>query len=82
MISVTQEDINRGQTGESAICPIAHAVRRAFKTYKKAVAVFPDGAYVGAWSAALPMKALHFMDKFDNNGKVKPFKMQLKFDKY
>lgn len=70
-ISVTKADIAEGIVSVDVACPVALALHRQG---------FP-GAKVGhdfLWNVAkteipIPMKALHFIRKFDNTGKGKPF---------
>lgn len=71
-ISVTANDIALGKRGSFCECPIARAVRRAFRApMDRKVAVRHEGIFVGnldesrMWLADLPPAAKRFITLFD-----------------
>ena len=77
-IEVTQEDIDRGEKGDCAKCPIARAIRRTLKVrYVHVDTDFlewgPDYSCMNA-----PVKVSKFIDAFDEGRRVSPFTFMLK----
>jgi hypothetical protein len=96
-INVTQADITtarqaiarRENSGRSCLCPLARAIRRAFKAEQeseKYIGVFPDSD-AGKWLARvgvdprkyyrLPKRASLFGIRFDSGEPVEPFSFSL-----
>lgn len=81
-IKVTKTDIALGIPRSCYKCPIARAVSRAFKS----LAFVDVGANVievnykyKNWFADLPVKAMYFIDAFDDGRRTKPFSFTAKF---
>lgn len=75
-ISVTQDDIDKGQRGSACSCPIALATRRAFPWL--AISVSPGFGhgwlFIGNKTYRLPGDALTFILEFDSRSvPVAPF---------
>ena len=73
-INVTETDIKRGIKNSCFHCPIALALRRA---YKKDISASIDSAWFGRRSIDLPVKAIDFITSFDYDRPVKPFSFDL-----
>ena len=70
-ITVTKEDIEKGQRDSVSRCPITRAFKR--KTRQKNVRTEYAEIFVTDNYFKLPKRARKFIKDFDNNGKVKPF---------
>lgn len=75
VVCVTAKDIEQGQIGNSASCPIARAVKRISK--RRSVAVYSENMHIDECIYRLPKKAQHFVTMFDKFQPVKPFKFSL-----
>lgn len=81
-VSVTQDDIDMGETHSCLNCPIALAMKRALPL--DATFVHVRATYVSTdWhNAPLPACAVEFIKKFDfGRAKVEPFEFNLTFVK-
>lgn len=86
-IHVTEKDIENGERGSYCNCPIALAVKRAFRrnSLDENVTVRHEFAMVGdshddlCWIAMLPKSCDRFVDRFDAGKTVKPFEITLSF---
>ena len=75
-VNVTQRDIEKGKPRKILFCPVALAVQRAI----------PNLSYVGTGCMSVdgrifdwPTKIIRFIQHFDSNLPVKPFKFILRF---
>lgn len=79
-ISVTKEDIKKGNQGHCRDCPIALAASRAFgvdvlvRSRYVAVDAVPGGRNA---IYSLPENARNFINNFDNGRPVRPFRFEL-----
>lgn len=86
-ITVTQDDIDHGKKADCRCCPIARAVRRAWKPECKFVAVTGIKLFVyfkptsTNWNPhevyTLPLEAELFVADFDNGKGVEPFEFEV-----
>ena len=81
-IEVTRHDIDYGVRGEYLLCPIARAVKRKINgevmVYRDDISIFTTDIirryrYYKLQNYKLPQKAKHFIKRFDDGKKVKPF---------
>lgn len=83
-ISVTPEDILKGERGDSCKCPIALALRRACHGDAIEVCehfmVFHD-AGIRWFTSPIPLEALRFIEQFDASETVVPLDFQVTFFK-
>ena len=85
VITVTQTDIDKGFPGNCKSCPVARAVRRAFKKGEGHVSVL-EGCYngrralinVGRKEIPAPVSVIKFVKAFDgfDGIPVKPFTLE------
>ena len=76
-VNVTQRDIEKGKPKEILCCPVALAVHRAIPnnlSYVGTCYMSVDGR-IFDW----PTKIIRFIQHFDSNLPVKPFKFILRF---
>ena len=85
-IVVTAEDIAKGKRQSYCRCPIARAVRRAFRAPSdRKVVVRYEAVVVGdltgdtCWIADVPSEADRFMKDFDGGLPVEPITFQMYF---
>ncbi len=80
-ISVTQEDIDRGNPGMCPTCPVAIAANRILHPYKCAVMPIGNGSEMALALNGevydLPKKVFVFVDRFDWGKPVKPLSFYL-----
>jgi len=83
IINVTQEDIDKGVTGDCALCPLAKAIHRYFPNIPYGLKV-NDGVRVHFDRISIDFKLYkvtkncqRFIDNFDNGNLVHPFKFNL-----
>lgn len=74
-VIVTQEDIDNGDRTQSARCPIALAISRAYGI--KNIAVGMDRVTGMSKTRWLPIEAQNFVLAFDNGEPVEPFEFRL-----
>lgn len=78
-ITVTQDDIEKGEATNCHYCPIAIAAKRAFKAYSVSCAVrlliYTDETSYKKYK--LPDEALNFIGDFDNGKGVEPFEFEI-----
>ncbi len=86
-INVNTKHIKAGIVGDDEHCPIARAVREAvnkscLKSLMKdrAISVDDEEITVGSLTMRATTQISRFVEKFDNEEKVKPFTFTLKFD--
>lgn len=78
-ITVTKTDIKNGKPGNTILCPIALAVKRATRCKDISVGgtrimIFNDRVKHGTGNIlSMPQKATDFIDAFDWSEPVKPF---------
>lgn len=82
LIRVTQEDIDHGQRGFCATCPVALAATRAAGReirigYSTWLAGTVTGWLQGERSGPLPKAVSEFIDRFDAGDPVQPFEFEL-----
>lgn len=85
-ITVTQNDIDLGLRKSFCDCPVARAVRRAFrvKPWRK-VYVRHEGILVGepdderVWMSDMPDHIEKFIERFDKGKPVEPFTALIEF---
>lgn len=78
-IKVTQDDIDTGERGISSHCPVALAVRRAFKLQlHDDISVTGCKVYVKGVSYFGPRSLGRFVCNFDLDRNVKPFSCEIK----
>ena len=88
-VRVTRANINRGEAGQPAHCPIANALRRQLKGKVTRVSVFPHRAFVelkqnkktAVYKSALPKDGTNFVKSFDRGFPVVPLTLKLDFKK-
>jgi len=77
-VRVTARDIRKGEPEKPAWCPVALAIGRATgvqpSVYADFVRVYVQGGY---YDSDLPQEVQNFIDRFDNQGIVKPFRFTL-----
>lgn len=78
-INVTIDDIARGTKGSMDMCPVAHALARAFDLGVNCVRAFPDEVklYIGwcrVFKRPTPAAVKAWVEKFDRGDRVSPFK--------
>lgn len=85
-IVVTQADIDLGERKSYCDCPVARAVKRAFRVRNgRPVSVRHEGIFVGdptdpqMWFAITPRALDRFITRFDDGKAVAPFEMELEF---
>lgn len=86
-ITVTEEDIAYGDRRSYCNCPVARAVKRAFKVGGSGRPVFVrhEGVFVGQpdderfWMADLPKSVDRFITRFDEGKTVRPFTIAMSF---
>lgn len=76
-INVTKSDIKNGKAGSCKKCPVALAVRRAFKSRKQMVRVFGSDIRVGNRAYIAPDNVDEFVIAFDDRRTVAPFSFKL-----
>jgi sulfatase maturation enzyme AslB (radical SAM superfamily) len=74
-ICVTEENIRKGRRRSGRSCPVALAIRRAFKTKNVNVGFLVT---VGKMNYTYPRKVDEFICKFDNEKTVNPMSFVLK----
>ena len=85
LINVTKEDIEFGERGKHCECPIARAVRRAFRTREPVGVRYEEGIFVGdidseyMWRADATPQLQRFIKRFDTGKPVEPFKAVITF---
>jgi hypothetical protein len=76
-IRVTQQDIDKGEQGATMTCPVALAVKRAFRSDVKvdriSIRFFDSNDVI-----PLPPKAVGFIACFDNELTVQPISFRVK----
>lgn len=81
IISVTKEDIIKGNRGSADRCPVALAFKRALLPKQSKIAVGSQTFSVrikGHYSQGdLPARAIRFIRRFDSSESVKPFTFAL-----
>lgn len=77
IISITAQDIRRGKPAMPGICPVALAVKRAFRTSDIAISSFH--IYKDGESAIydLPEDAIDWILRFDEGKDCEPFNFEL-----
>lgn len=76
-MEVTARDIALGHPGQPSSCPLARALKRAFR-YKRRVRVGLDTLWVGVDPLPHTERTASFMDMFDDRRPVKPFSFVLR----
>ena len=76
IISVTQEDINKGVAGACFECPIALAIQRELNDSDIEVGPF-SWFRNNKWAGKLPWEAQKFIAKFDTRHTTSPFSFEL-----
>jgi hypothetical protein len=84
--TVTKKDINNGYPGSDRKCPIALSMSRKLQAPVKvrgryAKAFYPTPTGVRSFRYHMPEKALCFMIRFDDGGRVKPFSFTCEAEK-
>lgn len=75
VISVTQDDIDRGNTNNGEACPVALATKRAYET--NAVFVTLYDARIKCEHHSLPIMVSEFILRFDAGSRVHPLEFEL-----
>jgi hypothetical protein len=76
-INVTQDDIDNGNVGDACACPVALALRRAFKTGGYDFYVEDKCMFVNNYAYFNPPEVKNFIVNFDHGIKVEPFSFEL-----
>jgi hypothetical protein len=77
-ITVTQEDIDRGQRKSMTKCPVARAVQAA--TGAEHVSVARSTIVVDFWSGVRPDVVAEFIKRYDYGFDVQPFEFDMDFE--
>lgn len=77
LVSVTQNDIDKGCIWSRNNCPIALALQRIFKSDKICVSSFWIWTNPHKAAIKLPKSARCFVNKFDADEHVEPFKFRI-----
>ena len=91
-LSITRNDIRNGTRHNPSNCAIARSIQRKMAKSKKDVAdinVLPESVSIQVfennkivtYSTEMPLKGTNFVHRFDNELRVKPFSLNLRFDK-
>ena len=75
IITVTADDIKRGNRQDCFECPVARAVRRAMS--KSAWVGYFTMGWDGSKARKLPKKVASFVSRFDSGKPVKPFSFEI-----
>lgn len=76
-IRITDQKIEDGQPGEIDLCPVALALKEAFKTDNVSVDQNTLSVTV-SYEFETPAKVRQFIKKFDDNQQVQPFEFTLR----
>jgi len=79
LIDVTQECINNGTPGNPASCPIAKAIKNLSVDFWD-LGVTNYYIRINSSYCKVPEEAMNFIDDYDNDKPVKPFKFILDTD--
>jgi hypothetical protein len=88
-VRVTRANINRGEAGQPAHCPIANALRKQLNGIATRVSVLADRAFVELkqnrkivmYQSILPKDGTNFVRSFDRGLPVTPVTLKLNFKK-
>lgn len=75
VVKVSQRHISNGIAGEQDSCPIALALRGVVKC---GASVLSNQVVIGGKFYATPKSARKFVEKFDDDVKVKPFNFRMR----